>query len=68
MSVTGMAGPLAHIDGSRGHNLRDHLESVASLASGFSSQFGAPDWGHLAGLWHDLGKYRGGFQMYIPAA
>lgn len=27
--------------------------------------FGAGEWGRLAGLWHDLGKYRPGFQAYI---
>lgn len=68
MSDTGMAGPLAHIDGSRGHSLREHLASVAGLASEFSSKFDASAWGHLAGLWHDLGKYRGGFQTYIRQA
>lgn len=27
--------------------------------------FGAQDWAYLAGLWHDLGKYRPEFQAYI---
>ncbi|MEO7330724.1 MAG: CRISPR-associated endonuclease Cas3'', partial [Minicystis sp.] len=47
------------------HELRDHLEAVAELAQGHASAFGIPEWGHLAGLWHDLGKYRPGFQQYI---
>ena len=47
------------------HNLEEHLRAVASLASEFASDFGASDWGHLAGLWHDLGKYSSAFQNYI---
>lgn len=27
--------------------------------------FGAEDWAYSAGLWHDLGKYRSGFQRYL---
>ena len=47
-----------------GHPLADHLAAVAECASKFALRFG-PDWAHLAGLWHDLGKYRAGFQSYI---
>ena len=46
------------------HGLREHLERVATLAAFFAAEFGE-DWAHLAGLWHDLGKYRAGFQTYI---
>ena len=46
------------------HGLREHLEGVAALAAIFAEEFGK-DWAHLAGLWHDLGKYRAGFQTYI---
>jgi CRISPR-associated endonuclease/helicase Cas3 len=35
------------------------------LAAGFSRPFGASDWGYLAGLWHDLGKYSAEFQARI---
>lgn len=45
--------------------LRDHLEAVAGLASGFSAAFDAGEWGRLLGLWHDLGKYRAQFQEYL---
>ena len=48
-----------------GHLLADHLRAVAALAAGFSDGFGSREWGYLAGLWHDLGKYRDGFQRYI---
>lgn len=52
---------LAHVrrndDGSFGiHGLEEHLRAVGNLSNEFASRFGASDWGHLAGLWHDLGK------------
>ena len=49
------------------HGLDEHLRSVGNLAAGF-----APDSVkavvRLAGLWHDLGKRRPGFQAYIRQA
>lgn len=46
------------------HSLTDHLRSVADLtALVLPSQ--AKPWGRLAGLWHDLGKFRPGFQRYV---
>lgn len=58
--------PLAH---SGGHLLADHLHSVAKLAREFAQALGpsssSADWAYLAGLWHDLGKYRPGFQRYL---
>ena len=42
--------------------LKHHLHAVAHLAARFSGKFDAADWGHLAGLWHDVGKYRPEFQ------
>ncbi|ULA58346.1 MAG: CRISPR-associated helicase Cas3 [Nitrospira sp.] len=47
------------------HDLEDHLHAVATLAREYASDFGASDWGQLAGLWHDLGKYSSAFQDYI---
>lgn len=47
-----------------GHGLSEHLVSVGELAATFAAGF-SPDWARLAGLWHDLGKYRPGFQAYI---
>jgi CRISPR-associated endonuclease/helicase Cas3 len=35
------------------------------MAANFASVFNATDWARLAGVWHDLGKYREGFQQYI---
>lgn len=61
---------LAHVrrndDGSFAiHGLDEHLRAVGDLAGEFASSFGHPDWGRLAGLWHDLGKYSSAFQNYI---
>ncbi len=59
------AEPLAHVtDDGRPHLLREHLEQVARLARENAARF-APDAAHLAGLWHDLGKYSGDFQKMI---
>ena len=46
------------------HDLGDHLAGVSAMAACFAQPFGG-DWARLAGLWHDLGKYRPGFQAYI---
>ena len=58
---------------SGGHLLQEHLKKVAALAAEFSQAFdGSTDptqrWAYLAGLWHDLGKYRPGFQRYVRLA
>nr|MBS0019255.1 CRISPR-associated helicase Cas3' [Gammaproteobacteria bacterium] len=50
------------------HDLAEHLREVARLAVDFAARFGGSDWAHLAGLWHDLGKYRPRFQRYIRLA
>ena len=61
---------LAHVrrneDGSFAiHELEEHLRAVGDLAGEAASSFGQADWGRLAGLWHDLGKYSSAFQNYI---
>jgi len=63
---------LAHVrrkeDGSfEIHQLEEHLRAVADLAGEFASTFGHSDWGRLAGIWHDLGKYSSAFQSYIAS-
>ncbi len=45
--------------------LNEHLFRVAETAERFGSAFAAALWGHLAGLWHDLGKYSTAFQGYL---
>jgi len=61
------SGPFAHSPNKAGewHGLKEHLESVAEMARGFAQPFGAGDWGYLAGLWHDLGKFSREFQDYL---
>lgn len=59
--------PIAHAPLTQGqapHDLEAHLLAVGELARGFAQDFG-PDWAGLAGRWHDLGKYRPGFQRYL---
>jgi CRISPR-associated endonuclease/helicase Cas3 len=48
--------------------LREHLENVGQLAAEFGAAFGAREWAHLAGLWHDIGKYSCEYQEYLAAA
>src|SRR5690606_13232279 len=45
--------------------LSEHLTRVAVLADQFAGSFGSSEWGYLAGIWHDLGKYRLEFQRRI---
>lgn len=64
--------PLAHVrqlpDGQWiEHFLDEHLQTVAELAARFASVFNSQDWARLAGLWHDLGKFREIFQEYIKS-
>jgi CRISPR-associated endonuclease/helicase Cas3 len=68
-----MPQPLAHIardsDGPvREHTLDEHLRAVGEMAAELARNFGGSEWARLAGLWHDLGKYRPGFQTYIRKA
>jgi CRISPR-associated endonuclease/helicase Cas3 len=64
-----IAAVLAHssADGGDGHALESHLKAVEDLAREFAAPYGG-DWAALAGRWHDLGKYRPGFQAYIRSA
>jgi CRISPR-associated endonuclease/helicase Cas3 len=48
--------------------LEVHLQEVADLAAKFADKFGAADWGRLAGLWHDLGKFSAEFQAMLHSA
>lgn len=45
--------------------LEEHLKNVAEMARSFADVFGAGDWGYLAGLWHDVGKYSDAFQAKL---
>ena len=48
--------------------LRDHLDQVAHFAETFATAFDSGEWGRLAGLWHDLGKYRPEFQRRLAGS
>lgn len=72
MSPTQAKLYLAHVrkknDGSfEIHDLGKHLCEVARGAEKFAETFGSSDWGYLAGLWHDLGKYSAEFQRRIKS-
>ena len=57
---------LAHIgENGEPHFLVEHLQDVSTLAAAFAESLGSSKWAAFAGLWHDLGKYRQGFQTYI---
>jgi CRISPR-associated endonuclease/helicase Cas3 len=45
--------------------LRVHLQNVADLAREHATKFGAGEWGRVAGLLHDLGKYSNEFQARL---
>lgn len=61
---------VAHSPGLDGvwHLLDDHLQGTARRAAGFANAFGASEWGRLAGLWHDLGKFAPRWQAYLRAS
>ena len=54
------------------HDLTTHLQSVAQRAGIFAQIWdqgtNTSSWARTAGLWHDLGKYRLGFQKYVRQA
>lgn len=61
--------PIAHLaEDGRTHSLREHLVKTAERAGTFAAVFGFGEWGRLAGLWHDLGKYSKSFQNKLAAA
>lgn len=45
--------------------LEEHLRKVAELAQHSAAAFDSAEWGRLAGLWHDIGKYRPEFQRRL---
>jgi CRISPR-associated endonuclease/helicase Cas3 len=66
MTATQIAIAHAGSGGAAHHRLDEHLEAVAQLAARhLHHDPAARELARLAGLWHDLGKYRRGFQTYI---
>ncbi len=49
------------------HDLNEHLRGVGQRAEEYARNFGSGDWAHVAGLWHDLGKYSAEFQRRIKS-
>ncbi len=50
------------------HRLEEHLKGTAELAASFAAEFGCGEWGRIAGLWHDLGKFSENFQKMLLAS
>ncbi|MGE3149239.1 MAG: CRISPR-associated helicase Cas3' [Pseudorhodoplanes sp.] len=50
-------------DRSDWQSLAEHLEAVADHAAENAKKFGADEWGRMAGLLHDIGKYSREFQI-----
>lgn len=55
-------------EGGRWQKLEGHLKGTAILARDFASLFGAGEWGYIAGLLHDAGKYSKEFQDRLRAS
>lgn len=47
--------------------LAAHLKRVGARTEKIAAKFGAADWGSAAGLLHDIGKAKPGFQDYITS-
>ncbi len=52
----------------RWQRLEDHLRQTSELAGDFARWFGTEEWGRVAGLWHDLGKFHETFQQRLNGA
>jgi len=55
-------------DTSTWQSLEEHLRNTAELARRFAQAWKAGEWGYVAGLWHDVGKYSSEFQQRISLA
>lgn len=57
---------IAHRDeAGREQSLLDHLQGTAAIGKYFADVFQAGQWGEIAGLYHDIGKYSAGFLKRI---
>ncbi|MCA9774349.1 MAG: CRISPR-associated endonuclease Cas3'', partial [Myxococcales bacterium] len=59
------ARSLEGADSEAWQRLEDHLRGVARRAREAAAAFESGDWGYVAGLWHDIGKYRPEFQRKL---
>lgn len=39
------------------YRIEEHLKGTAELATSFAAEFACGEWGRLAGLQYDVGKY-----------
>lgn len=53
------------VEGGPWHDLIEHLDCTAKLASDNGAKFEAREILELAGLWHDIGKFNPKFQSYL---
>ena len=60
--------PPAGCDRADWQPLHEHLHQVADLARAHAAKFGAGEWGYVAGLLHDLGKYSDAFQARLEGS
>lgn len=65
MTNTFFAHSVAGKDREAWEPLVDHLTEVADRAARFAASFGFGEFGHAAGLLHDLGKYQPAFQARL---
>lgn len=52
----------------RWQRLDVHLRNVAERTYSFAAEFNSGQWGYIAGLWHDLGKYSQSFQNMLSTS
>ncbi len=47
------------------HSLQDHVKNTASLAAKFAESFNSSEWARICALFHDAGKARDEWQLYL---
>lgn len=65
MEIPAYAHTIGGLPSAHWERLELHLAGVSERAARLAAAFSSADWGRVAGLWHDLGKYRPEFQAYL---
>lgn len=55
-------------EGAHWQGLKEHLAGTAENSEKYADVFGSGQWGHVAGLWHDTGKYSIEFQNRLRSS